>query len=129
MLGWESIAATTATVYDSLSPEEKWKCVIGASNYGEAGAIDFFGKKYGLPHAISSHNNYWIWGPGEKPGEIAIIVGGDRKSYEEMYENVQQAATVISEYARPSETNLPVYLCRGPRMTLQQVWPHIKNFI
>jgi len=129
MFGWENMVATVAKVYDSLSPEEKQKCVIGASNYGEAGAIDFFGKKYGLPHAISGHNNYWIWGPGEKPGEIAIIVGGDPKLYHSMYEDVQQAATVVSEYARPFETGLPVYLCRRPKVTLQQVWPQVKGFI
>ena len=129
MFGWENMVATVAKVYNSLSPEEKQKCVIGASNYGEAGAIDFFGKKYGLPHAISSHNNYWIWGPGEKPGEIAIIVGGNLKDYHSMYEDVQPAATVVSEYARPSETDLPVYLCRRPKLTLQQVWPRIKSFI
>jgi 4-amino-4-deoxy-L-arabinose transferase-like glycosyltransferase len=128
MFGWENMVATVAKVYNSLSPEEQQKCVIGASNYGEAGAIDFFGKRYGLPHAISSHNNYWIWGPGEKPGEIAIIVGGNPEEYHGMYEDVQQAATVTSEYGRPFETNLPVYLCRRPKVTLQQVWPHIKNF-
>jgi hypothetical protein len=128
MLGWENMVATVAKVYNSLSPEEKQVCVIGASNYGEAGAIDFFGNKYGLPHAISAHNNYWIWGPGEKPGEIAIIVGGNPNDYHSMYEDVQQAATVICEYARPIETNLPVYLCRRPKVTLQQVWPRLKQF-
>jgi hypothetical protein len=129
MFGWENMVATVAKVYNTLSPEEKQKCVIGASNYGEAGAIDFFGKKYGLPHAISSHNNYWIWGPGEKPGEIAIIVGGNPEDYHSMYEDVQQAATVICEYARPFETDLPVYLCRRPKVTLQQVWPRIRHFV
>ena len=129
MFGWENMVATVAKVYNSLSPEEKEKCVIGASNYGEAGAIDFFGKRYGLPHAISSHNNYWLWGPGEKPGEIAIIVGGDPEDYHIMYEDVEQAATVICEYAEPFETNLPVYLCRRPKVTLQQVWPRLKHFI
>jgi 4-amino-4-deoxy-L-arabinose transferase-like glycosyltransferase len=129
MFGWENMAAIVARVYNTLSPEEKQKCVIGASNYGEAGAIDFFSKKYGLPHAISSHNNYWIWGPGEKPGEIAIIVGGNPEDYLRIYYDVQQAATVICEYARPFETNLPVYLCRRPKVTLQQVWPRIKHFI
>jgi hypothetical protein len=103
--------------------------VVGASNYGEAGAIDFFGKRYGLPHAISTHNSYWIWGPGEKSGEIAIIVGGDQKDYHAMYDDVQQVATVICEYAMPFETNLPVYLCRRPKTTLQQVWPRSKHFI
>jgi len=128
MFGWENMVATVAKVYNSLSPEEKQKCVIGASNYGEAGAIDFFGKKFGLPHAISSHNNYWIWGPGEKPGGVAIIVGGNSQEYHRMYDDVQVAATVVCRYAMRDETNLPVYLCRRPKVTLQQVWPHIKHF-
>jgi hypothetical protein len=129
MFGWENMAASVAEVYNSLSPEDKQKCVIGASNYGEAGAVDFFGKKYGLPHAISTHNSYWFWGPGEKPGEVLIVVGGNPNDYHAMYDDVQQAATVISEYAMPYETNLPVYLCRRPKMTLQQVWPRLRKFI
>ncbi len=129
MFGWQNMAATVAKVYNSLSPDEKQKCVIGAGNYGEAGAIDFFGKNYGLPNAISTHNSYWIWGPGEKPGEVLIVVGGNAKDYHAMYEDVEQAATITCEYAMPFETDLPVYLCRHPKMTLQQVWPHLKNFI
>jgi hypothetical protein len=128
MFGWENMVATVAKVYNSLSPEEKQECVIGASNYGEAGAIDFFGKRYGLPHSISSHNNYWIWGPGEKSGNVLIVVGGDLETYLKMYSEVQQAATVVSEYARPFETDLPVYLCRRPKVSLQQIWPNIKHF-
>jgi hypothetical protein len=129
MFGWQNMAATVAKIYNSLSPEEKQKCVIGASNYGEAGAIDFFGKKYGLPNAISSHNSYWIWGPGDKPGEVLIAVGGTAKDYQAMYEDVEQAATITCEYAMPYETDLPVFLCRRPKMTLQQVWPRLKNYI
>jgi hypothetical protein len=129
MFGWQNIAATVAKVYNSLSPEEKQACVIGASNYGEAGAIDFFGRNYGLPNAISSHNSYWMWGPGDKPGEVLIVVGGNAKDYQALYEDVEQAATITCEYAMPYETDLPVFLCRRPKMTLQQVWPHLKNFI
>jgi hypothetical protein len=129
MFGWENMVATVAKVYNSLSPEQKQECVIGASNYGEAGAIDFFGKNYGLPNAISSHNSYWIWGPGENPGEVLIVVGGRLSDYQGWYEDVQQAATVQCEYAVAFETNLPVYLCRRPKVTLQQIWPRLKKFI
>jgi hypothetical protein len=57
-----------------------------------------------------------------------IVVGGDLETYLKMYSEVQQAATVVSEYARPFETDLPVYLCRRPKVSLQQIWPNIKHF-
>ena len=60
--GWPEMVAQIAEIYSHLSSQEKADCVIGASNYGEAGAIDFLGPRYGLPNAISSHNNYWYWG-------------------------------------------------------------------
>jgi hypothetical protein len=60
---------------------------------------------------------------------VLIVVGGNPKDYHAMYEDVEQAATVVCDYAVPFETNLPVYLCRRPKMTLQQVWPRLKKFI
>jgi hypothetical protein len=127
MFGWQEMTAQMAQIYNGLSPEEKAECVIGASNYGEAGAIDFFGKPYGLPHAISSHNNYWIWGPGDKPGNILLVIGGSKDGYERTYADVQRVAVFENPYARESGT--PIFLCRRPKRTIQEVWPHIKNFI
>ena len=127
MFGWPEMVAQMARIYDQLSPEEKSECVIGASNYGEAGAIDFFGKQYGLPHAISSHNNYWIWGPGEKPGKVLLVIGGSKEGYEKFYGDVQQVATFTHPYAQESGSR--IFICRRPKATLQQIWPRIKNFI
>jgi hypothetical protein len=127
MFGWPEMTAQVAGIYERLAPEEKADCVIGASNYGEAGAIDFFGKRYGLPNAISTHNNYWFWGPGDKPGKVLLVIGGSKKGYEDMYEDVEQVATFEHPYARESGT--PIFLCRKPRHTLQEVWPHIHSFI
>jgi hypothetical protein len=127
MFGWPEMAAQMAEIYDHLAPEEKVDCVIGASNYGEAGAIDFFGKPYGLPNAISSHNNYWFWGPGDKPGKVLLVIGGSKEGYERMYEDVKEVATFQHPYSRESGTR--IYLCRKPRHTLQEIWPHIRTFI
>jgi hypothetical protein len=41
--GWPEMAVATAQVYASLPPAERAHTAIFASNYGEAGAIDFFG--------------------------------------------------------------------------------------
>jgi len=125
--GWQDMAAQVAQIYNHLSPEEKAECVIGASNYGEAGAIDFFGKQYGLPNAISTHNSYWFWGPGDKPGRVLLVIGGSKKGYADMYEDVEQVATFQHPYAR--ESGNPIYLCRKPKRTVQEVWPHIHSFI
>ena len=127
MFGWPEMTAQVAQVYNQLSPEEKADCVIGASNYGLAGALDFFGKQYGLPNVISSHNNYWLWGPGDKPGKVLLVIGGSRKGYEDMYEDVQRVATFEHPYAR--ESGDAIYLCRKPKRTLQEIWPNIRNFI
>jgi hypothetical protein len=80
--GWENMAATVAGVYDSLPAEDRSKTCVFTANYGEAGAIDFFGPKYGLPKAISGHNSYYIWGPGDCAGEVVISVGVPRGDLE-----------------------------------------------
>ena len=125
--GWPEMIAQIAGIYSHLSPDDKADCVVGASNYGEAGAIDFLGKQYGLPSAISSHNNYWYWGPGNKPGNVLLVIGGSKKDYDRLYEDVQQVAIFTNPYAR--ESGARIFLCRKPRHTLQEVWPSLHNFI
>ncbi len=116
-----------AEIYNDLSPEERTECVIGASNYGEAGALDFFGKQYGLPQAISTHNNYWFWGPGDKPGKVLLVIGGSKHDYEKLYDDVHQVAAFTNPYA--AESGRPIFLCRKPKHTLQEYWPHHHDFI
>ncbi|HKH57854.1 MAG TPA: hypothetical protein VKA20_04900 [Rubrobacter sp.] len=72
--GWENMVATVAGVYDSLPVEDRSTACVFTANYGEAGAIDFFGPKFGLPEAISGHNSYYIWGPGDCTGEVVLSV-------------------------------------------------------
>lgn len=118
-----------AKVYHRLPPEEKSKCGIFAQNYGEAGAIDFFGKKYDLPQAISGHNNYWLWGPREYTGEIMIVIGGDEDDHKEVFREVEKVEVIRHKYAMPYENNLPVYLCRDIIFPLKEVWLRVKTYV
>jgi len=122
-------------VYRTLTPEERLQCVIYARNYGEAGAIDFFGKQYGLPNSSCAHNNYWLWGPGEKPGNIAIIFGSgsdveenlaDLKHY---YKSVEFVATTNCSYCMPFENKRPIFLCKGMNTTFQKIWSKERFYI
>lgn len=129
MFGWENMVETVAKVYNSLSDDDKTKCAVFAGNYGEAGAIDFFGRKYGLPKAISGHNSYWLWGPGDRPAEIVIAVGVSADDAKKTFEQVELGGTIASEYAMPYENNLPVYICRKPNLTLKEVWPRTRHYM
>ena len=129
MFGWEEMVKTVAGVYDKLSPEDRTGCAILTGNYGEAGAIDLFGGKYGLPKAISGHNSYFLWGSRGYTGEVVILFGDRAEILKGMFANVQQVATISNPYAMPVERDLPVYLCRKPRASLQQLWPSFKYYI
>jgi hypothetical protein len=128
MFGWEEQVSAIAEVYHSLSPEEQAECVLLAGNYGEAGAIDFYGEKYNLPKAVSLNSSYYLWGPGEKPGRVVISMGVPLEALRRYFRSIRRQTTIRHEYAISSENDLPVYLCRDPVKALQKVWPELKGF-
>ena len=126
--GWQNMTATVAGVYDGLPADERSRACILAGNYGEASAINFFGPARGLPNAISGHNSYYIWGPGDCSGEVVVSVGVPRDRLEEEFGEIEQRATVRCEYCMPDENNLPVYVCQGPKTSLREAWPQFKHY-
>jgi hypothetical protein len=126
MVGWEERVKLVAAYVHSLSPEEQSVTAIGGSNYGEAGAVDLFGPKYGLPKAISTANNYWIWGPRNYTGESLILMDEDSpEKYAEHCKSLKLVARPNDPYARPDE-NYPIYHCVGLTPDLQSLWPSLK---
>ena len=128
MFGWPNQVKSVASVYKGLSSEDRAHSAILAANYGVAGAIDYFGPSYGLPRAISPHNNYYLWGPGSGSPDVVIAVGMDVAKLEMLFADVQKATTILDPYAVPDENNLPIYICRHPRVPLSDVWPSLKFF-
>ncbi len=126
--GWREMVAVVARAYKSLSPEEQAVCAIYGQNYGEAGAVDYFGGRYGLPPAISGHNNYWLWGTRGRSGQVLIVIGGKREDHLQAYEEVTLFAVHNNQYAMPAETDLPIWICRRPKLSFTQLWPQVKDF-
>ena len=123
--GWEEMVAKVARYYHSLPPEEQKKTVIYCGNYGEAGAIDFYGPRYGLPRAISGHQNYFLWSTHGATGESIILVGDDPDP--PMWESLTLVDRTNHPYAMPEE-NGPIYHGRGLKPSLAEVWPSVKHW-
>jgi hypothetical protein len=124
---WPGMVAAVARVYHSLTPDEQAKTAIYCDNYGQAAAIDFFGKQYGLPKAISGHQSYFLWGPRNYTGEIVILVGEGESEAQKQFDSVTVAATQQNQYALWYETQ-PILLCRGLKWDLRTGWPRVKNW-
>jgi hypothetical protein len=125
--GWHGLVAEVARIYHSLTPADRAKVGVFCNNYGEAGAIDLFGPKYGLPAAISGHQNYYFWGPRGYSGDLLIVIGESESDMQRYCDSVQQVGEVDNPLAMPFE-NGPIYLCRGGKVPLSAYWPNVKNW-
>ncbi len=127
--GWKEMTEVVASIYSGLPADERKECTILASNYGEAGAINYFGRSFGLPRAVSGHNNYYLWGPGQPSPRVIISVGFAREDLAPYCETVELAARIESPNAMPYEDDLPVYVARGLKFPLSAAWRRAKLFI
>ncbi len=126
--GWDTMTATVARVYRSLPADEQAQACFFTENYGEAGAINFYGPQYHLPPAISGHNNYYLWGPGNCTGAVIITIGYSSGDLQPAFASISQATTITCTYCMPEENNLPVYICRHLKEPLQAIWSGAKHY-
>lgn len=129
--GWEQMVGSVAHVYHHLlRPEDEKRAAIFCENYGEAGAIDFFGPKLGLPPAISGHQNYFLWGPRDWTGEVVLVLDTNDDDERELFGSVEDLGQVVSSpWAMPFERRRHIYLCRDLKMSVRELWPRVKNWL
>lgn len=123
--GWEEMAQGFAARYNALPPEERAKTGIFCGNYGEASAVNVFGPKYGLPVAISGHQNYFYWGWHGYTGESMLTVGDDPKSYQENYAEVIDLGAFDAPWIMDHEHH-HYFLLKGRKKTYEQEWGDFK---
>ncbi len=126
--GWRDLEANVAHVYAALSPAERGRAAILASNYGEAAAIDVYGSRDHLPPALSEEDQYYLWGPRGYDGSIVIAVNAIPQRWARFCASSELAARFGSQYAMPYERDRPIVLCRGLRIPLSTAWPRFRRY-
>ena len=112
--GWKEIADETEVAWNRLPAAERPDCGIFAQDYGQAGAIDFFGPKQGLPGAMSGDRTYWLWGPRGYSGNCMIVLDDQQDVLERYWKNVELVGiSAPNRYAL--EQQIPVFICKGKR--------------
>jgi 4-amino-4-deoxy-L-arabinose transferase-like glycosyltransferase len=123
--GWPEMVSQVAAVYNALPAQERAQTGILAGNYGSAGAIDFFGPRYGLPPSISAHQNYYYWGFRQYTGENLILLNWNLDDARFWCKDVEAGPTIDEPYSMGWE-HYTVLLCHGLKQPLADAWPHFK---
>ncbi|MBV8375049.1 MAG: glycosyltransferase family 39 protein [Candidatus Eremiobacteraeota bacterium] len=125
--GWGRLARDVARVYFSLPREVRQRTAVYADTYGDAGALDFFGPRSSLPPAISSQNNYYLWGTRGQSGDVLVAVGASRINIlRRYYRRVTLVAISTEPYKWIVEGPAPIYLCSDPVAPLSEIWPRLR---
>jgi len=127
-MGWRALEKQVARVYRALPDTERRQTAILASNYGEAAAIDFYGRMDGLPPALSGENQYFLWGAHGYDGAVIIHTNGEARRWQRYCDRLQVVGTFGAPYAMPYENDRPILLCHGLRANLTQTWYRFKSF-
>jgi len=128
--GWEQMVGSVAHVYHHLRPEDEKRAAIFCQNYGEAGAIDLFGPKLGLPPAISGHQNYFLWGPRDWTGEVILVLDTNDEDERELFGSVEDLGQMVSSpWAMPFERRMHIFLCRDLNVSVRELWSREKKWL
>jgi 4-amino-4-deoxy-L-arabinose transferase-like glycosyltransferase len=126
--GWRELEQQVAAIFRRLSAEDQARVAIIASNYGQAAALDVYGRRDNLPSALSGHNQYWLWGPRGHDGSLIIHVGGDVERWRKICGSVEPVSQTSNPYAMPYENDRAIFICRDLRMPLDRLWSRLKRF-
>jgi len=104
MLGWKEMAQAAGKAYATLDSNEKKHLLLFCDNYGQAGALNYYGKQYGLPEAYSDNASFFYWLPDSRHLDNLLLVTDDVHEMEHPFlkdfASVVLADSVTNPYAR-----------------------------
>jgi 4-amino-4-deoxy-L-arabinose transferase-like glycosyltransferase len=130
-IGWPELVATVAHVRDSLPAAERSGVRVLASDEGSAGAVNLYGRAYGLGEAISGMNSNWLRGYGDPPPTTVIAVGFKRSELDRIFANCEAAALLSNRYGIQNLTvagRAEVYVCRDIRQPWPEFWENFQHY-
>ena len=115
MIGWEQQVRAVADVYRALPPEDRGRTVLVAANYGEAGALDFFGPRYGLPRVVSPDRQLLVLRAGRAPRRVVVTtIGAHPPTWRRCSARFWRRGRIRSPWSVAEERDLLILVARKP---------------
>ena len=66
------------------------------------------------------------WPPwGTLPGRVAVTIGEGEAGLHRLFDSVEAGPHLLNPITVREERDLTVYVCRGIKRTLQELWPDV----
>jgi 4-amino-4-deoxy-L-arabinose transferase-like glycosyltransferase len=128
MLGWEKQVSAVARVYESLPPDKRAQAVLVARNYGEAGALEFFGPRHGLPRRVLLPGNHLLWPPpADKSCDVAVTLGISTEDLGRFFLSVNLVTRFDNSWMVEEERNVPICVAETPYRSIDEAWSRPKR--
>jgi len=125
MLSWEEMTQKVHRAYASLDSTEKAHTLLFCDNYGEAGAVNYYGPKYHLPEAYSDNASFLYWMPQDYDHyDVLLLVSDDPHEMEHKFikefKSVPMVDSITNPYAR--EHGSLIILMKGPSAAFREAF-------
>jgi hypothetical protein len=128
MFGWRELAHAVGKATQALPSSDREKAVFFGRNYGEAAAVEYFGVPFAAPPAISAHQNYFLWGPGDSSGEVILLLAEPSDRRLQAFRACERVGWLDNPLGQPEESNQILWLCRNSTEPLSRLWPRWRHF-
>ncbi|HLX91957.1 MAG TPA: glycosyltransferase family 39 protein [Puia sp.] len=111
MLSWREMTAKVASVYKSLDSTERKYTALDTDNYGEAGAVNFYGPEFGLPPANGTAANFLLWiSPTLYQANRVILVTDYKEIMNSKFVHGFQSAAIRDSISNPLAREFRTYI-------------------
>lgn len=128
-VGWRRYVRQVADVYEALPASDKPHTVLLTGNYGEAGALDRYGRALGLPRVYSGQNELWWLGPPPASATVVVLVTEGDPGRSGAFGSCELKAELDNGYGvENEEQSARVFVCRDLTGTWAGLWPSFQHF-
>jgi Dolichyl-phosphate-mannose-protein mannosyltransferase len=124
MLSWKEMTGKVAAAYATLDDRQKRQTLLFCDNYGEAGAVNYYGPRYGLPPAYSDNASFLYWMPENYQYNVLLLVTDDKEemshAFIREFESVKLMDSITDPYAR--ENGSLIILFKGPSAVFRKAF-------
>lgn len=125
MFGRKELAVVLNAVFSTMPVEERGRFGILCEDATQAASLDFYGKEFALPPAVSGDRQYWFRGPGAYTGDRLVVVGANEAGLRTLFGEVHLRMRFRDEYLHPGNGMTPVWLVGQPLAPLTDVWSEL----